>query len=182
MVLLVETPSTRGFTALSAQLAIVGTRLEKAQWRTRPVLLFEPTLVRHECDVWKPGEHNGTFRGYNPAFVTGTRAHGVFWSDGALGTQSGLCVHLLAAALGLSLITTRSTVVYDAIKLLRTACLVHLGIRAMPAARRAGFTQGSSPTCSPEGGAVCSSASCRSSSTAAGPRHGRSSSSASWTS
>ncbi|MFF4398826.1 aminotransferase class III-fold pyridoxal phosphate-dependent enzyme [Streptomyces sp. NPDC001480] len=42
------------------------------------------TLMRPEYDVWKPGEHNGTFRGYNPAFVTGARALEVFWSDGAL--------------------------------------------------------------------------------------------------
>ncbi|MEU5282088.1 aminotransferase class III-fold pyridoxal phosphate-dependent enzyme [Streptomyces asoensis] len=31
-----------------------------------------------------PGEHNGTFRGCNPAFVTATRALEVFWSDGTL--------------------------------------------------------------------------------------------------
>ncbi|MET9953856.1 aspartate aminotransferase family protein [Streptomyces sp. NPDC006339] len=42
------------------------------------------TLIRPEHDVWCPGEHNGTFRGYNPAFVTATRALEVFWSDGAL--------------------------------------------------------------------------------------------------
>ncbi|WP_369181855.1 diaminobutyrate--2-oxoglutarate transaminase [Streptomyces mutabilis] len=42
------------------------------------------TLIRPEYDVWKPGEHNGTFRGYNPAFVTATRALELFWSDGAL--------------------------------------------------------------------------------------------------
>src|SRR5690606_10446793 len=26
------------------------------------------TLLRPELDIWEPGEHNGTFRGYNPAF------------------------------------------------------------------------------------------------------------------
>ena len=31
-------------------------------------------LMRPEHDVWKPGEHNGTFRGHNPAFVTATAA------------------------------------------------------------------------------------------------------------
>lgn len=31
------------------------------------------TLFRPELDVWKPGEHNGTFRGNNPAFVTATK-------------------------------------------------------------------------------------------------------------
>ena len=32
------------------------------------------TLFRPELDVWEPGEHNGTFRGHNPAFVTATAA------------------------------------------------------------------------------------------------------------
>jgi diaminobutyrate-2-oxoglutarate transaminase len=32
------------------------------------------TLIRPDLDVWDPGEHNGTFRGNNPAFVTATAA------------------------------------------------------------------------------------------------------------
>jgi diaminobutyrate-2-oxoglutarate transaminase len=39
------------------------------------------TLFRPELDQWEPGEHNGTFRGNNPAFVTGTAALERFWSD-----------------------------------------------------------------------------------------------------
>jgi diaminobutyrate-2-oxoglutarate transaminase len=31
-------------------------------------------LIRPELDAWSPGEHNGTFRGHNPAFVTATEA------------------------------------------------------------------------------------------------------------
>lgn len=31
-------------------------------------------LMKPELDVWDPGEHNGTFRGHNPAFVTATAA------------------------------------------------------------------------------------------------------------
>ncbi|MCT9089910.1 LysE family translocator [Streptomyces sp. ASQP_92] len=54
-----------------------------------------------------------------------------------LGAQAGLCVHMLAAATGLSLIAARSPVAYDAIKLLGAAYLVHLGVRAVLAARRA---------------------------------------------
>jgi len=42
------------------------------------------TLIRSNLDIWKPGEHNGTFRGFNPAFVTGTAALRVFWQDKAL--------------------------------------------------------------------------------------------------
>jgi diaminobutyrate-2-oxoglutarate transaminase len=42
------------------------------------------TLIKPEHDVWGPGEHNGTFRGNNPAFVTATAAIHEFWSDDAL--------------------------------------------------------------------------------------------------
>ncbi|HKN51034.1 MAG TPA: diaminobutyrate--2-oxoglutarate transaminase [Amycolatopsis sp.] len=42
------------------------------------------TLIKPELDVWEPGEHNGTFRGVNPAFVTATEALRVYWSDDEL--------------------------------------------------------------------------------------------------
>ena len=32
------------------------------------------TLIRPELDIWRPGEHNGTFRGNNAAFVTAAAA------------------------------------------------------------------------------------------------------------
>lgn len=41
------------------------------------------TLMKPEWDQWKPGEHNGTFRGHNPAFVTATAALD-FWRDRTL--------------------------------------------------------------------------------------------------
>ncbi|WP_291013560.1 diaminobutyrate--2-oxoglutarate transaminase [Hydrogenophaga sp.] len=31
-------------------------------------------LIKPEHDQWAPGEHNGTFRGHNPGFVTATKA------------------------------------------------------------------------------------------------------------
>lgn len=37
-------------------------------------------LVRPELDQWRPGEHNGTFRGNNLAFVTAAVALEKFWS------------------------------------------------------------------------------------------------------
>ena len=40
------------------------------------------TLFKPGLDVWKPGEHNGTFRGHNPAFVTGAAALEHYWQDG----------------------------------------------------------------------------------------------------
>ena len=41
-------------------------------------------LIKPEYDQWGPGEHNGTFRGNNPAFVTGTHALRNWWTDDAL--------------------------------------------------------------------------------------------------
>lgn len=40
------------------------------------------TLFKPELDIWEPGEHNGTFRGNNPAFVTATAALEAYWADG----------------------------------------------------------------------------------------------------
>jgi diaminobutyrate-2-oxoglutarate transaminase len=37
-------------------------------------------LIKPEYDQWKPGEHNGTFRGNNYAFVTAAAALD-FWED-----------------------------------------------------------------------------------------------------
>ncbi|MFJ8693368.1 diaminobutyrate--2-oxoglutarate transaminase [Streptomyces roseolilacinus] len=41
-------------------------------------------LFKPELDAWAPGEHNGTFRGNNPAFVTATAALGAYWADSAM--------------------------------------------------------------------------------------------------
>ena len=38
-------------------------------------------LLKPELDQWKPGEHNGTFRGHNLAFATAAKALEHFWSD-----------------------------------------------------------------------------------------------------
>ncbi len=43
------------------------------------VVLFKP-----QFDQWKPGEHNGTFRGNNHAFVTATKAIETYWQDDKL--------------------------------------------------------------------------------------------------
>ena len=40
-------------------------------------------LFKSELDIWEPGEHNGTFRGNNPAFVTATAALETYWADGS---------------------------------------------------------------------------------------------------
>ena len=38
-------------------------------------------LLKPELDVWAPGEHNGTFRGNNLAFVTAAAALTAYWAD-----------------------------------------------------------------------------------------------------
>jgi len=38
-------------------------------------------LLKPELDIWKAGEHNGTFRGNNHAFVTATKAIEMYWTD-----------------------------------------------------------------------------------------------------
>lgn len=44
-------------------------------------LPFAVVLIRPELDRWRPGEHNGTFRGNNLAFVTAKAAIDHYWSD-----------------------------------------------------------------------------------------------------
>jgi diaminobutyrate-2-oxoglutarate transaminase len=44
-------------------------------------------LVKEEFDVLLPGQHSGTFRGNNAAFVTGLAALELFWSTDALSQQ-----------------------------------------------------------------------------------------------
>lgn len=41
------------------------------------------TLIRPELDIWEPGEHNGTFRGNNLAFIAATEAL-KYWEDDQL--------------------------------------------------------------------------------------------------
>ena len=41
-------------------------------------------LLRPEVDVWKPGQHTGTFRGNNLAFVSARVALETYWADSAL--------------------------------------------------------------------------------------------------
>ncbi|MDQ0710898.1 threonine/homoserine/homoserine lactone efflux protein [Streptomyces luteogriseus] len=94
-----------------------------------------------------------------PDFVVVVRSAAEDASKGraaALGAQTGLCVHMLAAAAGLSVIATRSPMVYDGIRLMGAAYLVYLGVRAVLAARRAARerrnVKEAAPHAPPEGG------------------------------
>ncbi len=50
-------------------------------------LPFAVVLLKPGLDTWKPGEHNGTFRGHNLAFVTATEALDEFWRDDAFSKE-----------------------------------------------------------------------------------------------
>ena len=47
-------------------------------------LPFALVVMKAELDQWKPGEHNGTFRGHNLAFVSAAATLRHFWRDGRL--------------------------------------------------------------------------------------------------
>ncbi len=50
-------------------------------------LPFAVALIKPEHDIWKPGEHNGTFRGNNLAFVTAKETIDHYWSDELFTTE-----------------------------------------------------------------------------------------------
>lgn len=43
-------------------------------------------LLKEQLDSWKPGEHNGTFRGNNHAFITARQALEHYWADDQFST------------------------------------------------------------------------------------------------
>jgi diaminobutyrate-2-oxoglutarate transaminase len=45
-------------------------------------------LMKPEHDVWEPGEHNGTFRGNNLAFVTAASALRHYWRSADLSRET----------------------------------------------------------------------------------------------
>jgi diaminobutyrate-2-oxoglutarate transaminase len=85
------------------------------------------TLIRPQYDCWDAGEHNGTFRGNNPAFVTATAALD-FWESGAFESQ----------------IAERSEILRDALE-----ALVDAYPQAFSAVRGRGMMQGL--VCNPPG-------------------------------
>src|SRR5690606_10253068 len=44
-------------------------------------LPFAVVLMKPALDQWAPGEHNGTFRGNNHAFITAKAAIDTYWAD-----------------------------------------------------------------------------------------------------
>ena len=62
-------------------------------------LPFAALLIKPEHDIWKPAEHNGTFRGNTHAFVTARVAIEKFWKDD--GFQNELADKALILTAGL---------------------------------------------------------------------------------
>lgn len=56
-------------------------------------------LMKPELDLWKPGEHNGTFRGNNLAFVTAKAAIDHYWSDDSFALDIGKKAELVTKRL-----------------------------------------------------------------------------------
>ncbi len=63
-------------------------------------LPFAALLIRPDLDVWKPAEHNGTFRGNTHAFVTARVALEKFWADDAFRRQTEAKGTMLQRRLG----------------------------------------------------------------------------------
>jgi diaminobutyrate-2-oxoglutarate transaminase len=57
------------------------------------------TLIRPELDVWDPGEHNGTFRGNNHAFITAAATLEHYWANADLSGQVGAKAEIVTDAL-----------------------------------------------------------------------------------
>lgn len=57
------------------------------------------TIFPEDLDVWEPGEHNGTFRGNNLAFVTSVVALETFWRDSTLTEHVDAMAEIVAARL-----------------------------------------------------------------------------------
>ncbi|MFO7758153.1 MAG: diaminobutyrate--2-oxoglutarate transaminase [Roseovarius sp.] len=62
-------------------------------------LPFAALLIKPEHDIWKPAEHNGTFRGNNHAFVTARVALEKFWKDDAFQKAIHVKAEILETAL-----------------------------------------------------------------------------------
>ena len=63
-------------------------------------LPFSLLLLKPKLDQWKPGEHNGTFRGNNMAFLTAKTAIDYFWTTQELEAGVALKSNILKERLG----------------------------------------------------------------------------------
>ncbi|QPB24680.1 diaminobutyrate--2-oxoglutarate transaminase [Rhizobium sp. 007] len=56
-------------------------------------------LLKPEFDIWRPGEHIGTFRGNNLALVTATAALRKYWTNGELSARVTKTGHIMSQRL-----------------------------------------------------------------------------------
>ncbi len=56
-------------------------------------------LLKPELDQWKPGEHNGTFRGNNHAFITAAKALEIYWANDDFETHIKQCSDKVSAVI-----------------------------------------------------------------------------------
>lgn len=63
-------------------------------------LPFALTLLKRNLDVWQPGQHNGTFRGNNLAFVTATEALRRYWESPGFAAAIGRKAVIMRERLG----------------------------------------------------------------------------------
>lgn len=56
-------------------------------------------LMKPELDQWEPGQHNGTFRGNNLAFVAAAEAIRAFWADDRFEKELAVKSHVLQSEL-----------------------------------------------------------------------------------
>ena len=57
-------------------------------------------LIRRDIDVWKPGQHSGTFRGLNLSFIGARRAIEEYWTDDAFEQGIAERAEIIRAELG----------------------------------------------------------------------------------
>jgi diaminobutyrate-2-oxoglutarate transaminase len=62
-------------------------------------LPFSLVLMKPQLDQWEPGQHNGTFRGHNIAFVTARAALETYWQDDKLSKEVAAKGELVASRL-----------------------------------------------------------------------------------
>ena len=60
---------------------------------------FAIVLLSREIDQWQPGEHNGTFRGNNHAFITGAAALENYWREPEFAAEVAMKSEMLEARL-----------------------------------------------------------------------------------
>ncbi len=68
-------------------------------------------LIKEEYDIWSPGEHNGTFRGNNHAFITAHSAIENYWKDNSFITEIESKSKIIENALSIILSRNKNVII-----------------------------------------------------------------------